>query len=122
MYLRWARDEPRCEGVESARRNKKMMVVYGMMDARGEKQSQRTSNDGYETTKSNGTTQTGTATAGGAHNTPESLGVFHNIVSLTAADTSRMLVVSVACVRLVKSRAIIREEEKMGNLLRLNRA
>src|ERR1700691_95418 len=50
MNLRWACGEPRCEGVESARRNKKMMVVYGMMDVRGEMQGQRTSNDGYETT------------------------------------------------------------------------
>ena len=39
----------------------------------------------------------------GRYNIPESLRAFCNIVSLTAAKTSRMLEVSVACVRLGRS-------------------
>jgi len=38
---------------------------------------------------------------GSNYRIPESLSAFCNIVSLTAAKTSRMFVVSVACVRLV---------------------
>ena len=49
----------------------------------------------------NGTTQTG------AHGKPEFLSACCNMVSLTAVNTSRMLVVSVACTRLEKSRAAI---------------
>ena len=49
----------------------------------------------------NGTTQTG------AHGKPEFLSVCCNMVSLTAVDTSRMLVVSVAWARQEKSRVAI---------------
>lgn len=48
-------------------------------------------------------TETNTAGACGAlHRMPESFSAFCKIVSLTAANTSRMFVVSVACVRLEK--------------------
>ena len=39
---------------------------------------------------------------GGAHNIPESASALWRMVSFTAANTSRMLDVSVACVRLEK--------------------
>jgi hypothetical protein len=84
-----------------------------------EMQGQRTSNDGYETIcattwlnhetmrrsqvqtyKEQWDNKTRTAGDGRAHNIPESFSAFCNIVSLTAANTSRILVVSVACVRL----------------------
>ena len=43
---------------------------------------------------------------GGRYNIPESFKAFCSIVSLTAAKTSRMLEVSVACVRLMRSATV----------------
>jgi hypothetical protein len=109
---RWRTAVRRCRKCEGDKK------WWKSMDDRREGGEMQGQHDGYETTcvttvsswdialqsstdlkinkKCNGITQTG------AHSIPKSWSAFCNIVSLTAANTSWMLVVSVACIRLEK--------------------
>lgn len=53
------------------------------------------------------------------HNMPESFSAFWSIVSLTAAKTSRMFDVSVACVRLERISISILGVQAKSSLLRV---